>query len=140
MTEHAHSTLPREAKGRMAPPPTLSGDLQSVADRVASWPEVAATTHWHFADQDRVDGIDFYVGAEELGHLHLDGSIHLATTPELGAQLVAEGVGSPFRYARGWTQASVTRLGVAGAVDLFRRNYSRLCPASATSLAPGIRE
>ena len=108
----------------------LKGDLQAVAEAVEAWPEVTATTHWHFADQSRIDGVDFYVGAEELGHLHLDGSIHLATTPALLAELVAEGSGSPFRYARGWTQAGVPRLGVAGAVALFRRNYERLRPAS----------
>ena len=126
MADQAHSTLPREAKGPLAPPPVLRSDLQAVVEAVRAWPEVTATTHWHFADQSRVDGVDFYVGAEELGHLHLDGSIHLATTPALMAELVAEGSGAPFRYARGWTQAGVTRLGVAGAVALFRRNYDRL--------------
>ena len=126
MIEPAQSTLPRAAKGPMAPPPALQGELKTVADAVAAWPGVEATTHWHFADQSRIDGVDFYVGAEELGHLHLDGSIHLATTPELSAALVGDGLGSPFRYARGWTQASVSRLGAAGAVAFFRRNYDRL--------------
>ena len=130
MTDQAHSTLPRDAKGPLAPPPALKGELQAVAEAVGAWPEVTATTHWHFADQSRVDGVDFYVGGEELGHLHLDGSIHLATTPALMAELVAERSGAPFRYARGWTQAGVTRLGVAGAVALFRRNYDRLRTAS----------
>lgn len=126
MIDQAHSTLPRDAKGPLAPAPALKGDLQAVADAVASWGDVASTTHWHFADQSRVDGIDFYVGAEELGHLHLEGSIHLATTPALQAELVGEGLGSPFRYAKGWTQARVADLGVAGAVAMFRRNYDRL--------------
>ena len=126
MIEQAHSTLPREAKGPLAPPPVLKGDLQYVAEAVEAWSGVTSTTHWHFADQSRVDGVDFYVGAEELGHLHLDGSIHLATTPALLAELVAEGAGSRFRYARGWMQAGVARLGVARAVALFRRNYDRL--------------
>ena len=130
MIDQAHSTLPREAKGPLAGPPVLKGDLQAVAEAVGAWPEVTATTHWHFSDQSRVDGVDFYVGAEELGHLHLDGSIHLATTSALQAELVAEGSGLPFRYARGWTQAGVAHLGVAGAVALFRRNYDRLCGAS----------
>ena len=129
--ERAQSTLPREAKGRIAPPPVLGGDLQAVADAVASWPDVAATTHWHFADPERVDGIDFYVGADELGHLHLDGAIHLATTPALLKELVDEGQGTPFPYARGWTQSRVARLGVPGAVALFRRNYRRLRPEAA---------
>ena len=131
MTEHALSTLPREAKGPLAPPPRLHGRPQVVAEMVAAWPQVEATTHWHFADQSRVDGVDFYVGAEELGHIHLDGSIHLATAPDLGAALVAEGLGRPFRWARGWTTASIDRLGVEAAVALFRRNYDRLRPPAA---------
>ena len=129
MIEQARSTLPRDAKGPVVAPPLLKGDLQAVADAVGAWPEVAATTHWRFADQSRIDGVGFHVGPDELGHLHLDGSIHLATTPTLMEALVAEGSGSPFAYARGWTQARVARLGVAGSVALFRRNYDRLRPA-----------
>ena len=41
-------------------------------------------------------------------------------------------VGTPLCYARGGTQAGVTRLAVAGAVALFRRNYDRLRFASIT--------
>lgn len=130
MIEEAHSTLPREAKGPMAAAPRLQGDLQAVVDQVASWPGVEASTHWHFADQTQIDGVDFYVDGDELGHLHLDGSIHLATSPTLSAELVAEGLGAPFRYARGWTQSRVSGLGVDGAAAFFRRNYDRLRPAA----------
>ena len=129
MTERAHDTLPRKAKGRLAPPPALPADLQAVSDAVAALPGVEATTHWHLNDRTRADGVDFYVGDDELGHIHLDGSIHLATPPDLGATMVAEGLGRPFPWARGWTLASVGRLGPDGAVDLFRRNYDRLRPA-----------
>lgn len=126
MTEQALSTLPREAKGLMAPPPVLGGKLGQVADAIAAWPGVEATTHWHLNARDRVDGIDFYVGCDELGHIHLDGSIHLATTPKLGEELVSEGLGRPFAWIRGWTMTSVEGLGVDAAVSLFRRNYDRL--------------
>ena len=130
MIELAYSTLAREAKGPMAAPPRLQGDLQAVVDRVAAWPGVTASTHWHFADQGRIDGVDFYMDGDELGHLHLDGSIHLATSPTLSAELVDEGLGLPFRYARGWTQSRVDRLGVEGSTAFFRRNYDRLRPAA----------
>ena len=128
MIEQAQQTLPRSAKGPLAPPPRLQGDLQAVVEAVAAWPEVQVSMHWHFSDHSRVDGVDFYVGDDELGHLHLNGSIHLATTAALQADLIAEGVGAPFPYARGWTQGSVRRLGMAGAVALFLRNYDRLRP------------
>ena len=130
MTRQAFSTLPREAKGPLAPPPALDGPVRAVVDAIAAWPEVEASTHWHLRDRNRVDGIDFYVGPDELGHIHLDGSIHLATTPELGEKLVAEGLGRPFPWAQGWTMASIGRSGVDAAVALFRRNYDRLRPAS----------
>ena len=133
MIEQALSTLPREAKGPLAPPPVLGGSIQAVADVVAGWPDIEATTHWHLNDQSRIDGIDFYVGADELGHIHLDGSIHLATTPDLGAEMVAEGLGRPFPWAHGWTLARIDRLGVDGAAALFRRNYDRLRPAKTLS-------
>ena len=126
MTDQARSTLPREAKGSLAPPPVLGGTAQAVADAIAAWPGVKATTHWHLNDQTRVDGIDFYVGPDELGHIHLDGTIHLATTPELGGEMVTEGLGKPFLWARGWTTASINRLGPDVAVSLFRRNYDRM--------------
>lgn len=126
MTEHALSTLPREAKGRVAPPPVLDDAIQAVADRIAAWPGVEATTHWHLADKNRVDGVDFYVGKDELGHIHLEGSIHLASDPTLGAELVADGLGRPFPYIRGWTLASMAELGIEGSVALFRRNYDRI--------------
>ena len=129
MIQSAQSTLPRSAKGPLAAAPRLAGELQIVVDQVAAWPGVQATTHWHFADQTRIDGVDFYVGEDELGHLHLDGSIHLATSAALGAKLVADGLGSPFAYARGWTQSSVAELGIVGAATFFRRNYDRLRPA-----------
>lgn len=126
MTDQALSTLPRRAKGPIAPPPPLAGKLKAVADAVAAWPDVEATVHWRFDQPNRVDGVDFYVGSDELGHIHLDGSIHLATPPWLGSELVAEGLGKPFVWAHGWTVASIRRLGVDRSVALFRRNYDRL--------------
>ena len=133
MIPQALSTLPREAKGPLAPPPVLGGSIQAVADTIARWPGIEATTHWRLNDPTQVDGIDFYVGVDELGHIHLDGSIHLATTPELGAEMVAEGLGRPFPWARGWTLARIDKLGIDGAVTLFRRNYDRLRPVVAPS-------
>ena len=128
MTEQALSTLPREAKGRVAPPPALTGKLKAVADALAAWPGVEATeTVRRFDQPNSVDGVDFYVGSDELGHIHLDGSIHLATSPRLGAELVAEGLGQPFVWAHGWTLASIEPAGrgqIRGAVPPQLRSAS----------------
>ena len=132
MTEQAFSTLPRAAKGPLAPPPGLDGALEAISGAIAAWPSVEATTHWHLNDKTQVDGIDFYVGDDELGHIHLDGSIHLATTPELGGRMVSEGSAGHSPGRAGWTAARIDRLGVDGAVALFRRNYDRLRPPART--------
>lgn len=126
MNGKALGTLPRTAKGPVAAPPLLEGPLRIVADAVSGWPGIHTTTHWHLFDQTQVDGIDFYLGEEELGHLHLDGSIHLATNPVLGQALVATGVAKPFRYQRGWVEEQVRRVGTDAAIALFRRNYDEL--------------
>lgn len=130
MSDQALSTLPRQAKGRLAPLPALEGPLREITSVITAWPEVEATTHWALGDASRVDGVDFYVGEDELGHIHLDGSIHLASSPSLGAELVDEGLGRPFAWAWGWTVAKVDDLGVADTVRLFRRNYDRLRPTT----------
>ena len=136
MIPQALSTLPREAKGPLAAPPALHGPLQAVVDAVSGWPGVQATTHWHFSSHKRVDGVDFYVGPDELGHLHLDGSIHLATPPDLGAELVVEGLGRPVRWGQGWAAARVARRGVAGAGGVLRPGPARArwgCSAATTT-------
>jgi Family of unknown function (DUF5519) len=123
MIERALGTLARDKKGAVVLPPALDETLQLVANAVASWPDVIATGHWDLFNPLRIDGVDFYVGAEELGHIHLDGSIHLATSPKLGRSLVAEGLARPFSHVRGWVEEKVPHIGANAAVDLFRRNY-----------------
>lgn len=126
MTALAKGTLPRADKGPVRPPPLIDPPLQAVVDVVAGWPGIETTVHWHLFDKSRVDGVDFYLADEELGHLHLDGSIHLATNPSLGAALISEGVAKPFRYQQGWVEEQVGRTGHDAAVALFRRNYDHL--------------
>ena len=116
-------TMTRAEKGPIAPPPLLAEPMQTVADAVAGWPGVVATTHWHLHRRSQVDGIDFYVGEQELGHIHLDGSIHLATSPTLGKTLIAAGLARPFRHVRGWTEEEIRNIGADAAIALFRRNY-----------------
>ena len=130
MIDQARSVLPWNAKEPLAPRSDLLGTIGRIAEVVATWPGVIATTHWSL-DYSEMEGVNFYLGDRELGHIFLDGSIHLATSPALGAAIVAEMLGKPSRWARGRTLASVTALGVAGAIDLFRRNYDRLA-ATAT--------
>jgi hypothetical protein len=125
MMERTQGTLDRASKGPIAPPPTFKGIMAEVAETVSKWPGVISTAHWDLYDSSRIDGIDFYVGEDELGHIHLDGSIHLATSPSLGKSLIAEGLARQFPYGLGWVQAKVERIGSTAAVALFARNYKR---------------
>ena len=125
MTEHTIGTMSRVSKGPLSAPPVLDGVMGTVADTIASWPGVIATGHWDLYDSSRNDGIDFYVGDDELGHIHLDGSIHLATNPSLGKSLVEEGLAKRFPYARGWVQHRIKNLSASAAIALFKRNYDR---------------
>ncbi len=77
-TDKALGTMARSDKGAVTLPPELDIPLQTVAKAVAAWPGISATSHWHFSDRSRVDGVDFYLHDKELGHIHLDGSLHLA--------------------------------------------------------------
>lgn len=90
---------------------------------------MVSTAHWDLYDSSRVDGIDFYLGEQELGHIHLDGSLHLATSRRLGSALIAEGLARPFRYGEGWVCEKIGRLGPTAAIALIRRNYDRLLTA-----------
>ena len=126
MNNQANGTLSRAEKGPVMPPPSVDAPLQSIVDVVASWPGIDTTVHWDLFDKSRIDGVDFYLDEEELGHLHLDGSIHLATSPSLGRALIAEGAARPFRYQQGWVEERVQRIGPQAAIALFRRNYEQL--------------
>ena len=88
-------------KGRHLPPPVLDAPLQRLSEEVRSWPDIIAVTHWHFSGSGQVDGADFYRGEDELGHLHLDGDLHLATPPALGRALLSAGLARRFPWAAG---------------------------------------
>ena len=124
--DRALGTMRRSDKGAVTAPPLLEGPLGAIASEVSAWPGISVTSHWHFDDRSRVDGVEFYLGDEELGHIHLDGSVHLATSPSLGRALIAEGKARPFPYQRGWVCEEVQTIGVEATIALFRGNYERL--------------
>lgn len=118
-------------KGPVSPPPSLTGPAGRVASEIASWPRIIAATHWHLVRTSDVDGADFYVGDRELGHIHLDGEMHLASVPHLSEPLVAAGIARPFRFGgsySGWVEASIKDDSDAdNALFMFDLNYQRHC-------------
>lgn len=81
-------TMTRTAKGRVAPPPRLPRTAQSVADQVARLSNVTVQAHWEIGSQTEINGTDFYVGEEELGHIHLDGEAHIPIGRSLARVLI----------------------------------------------------
>lgn len=114
-------------KGRFAPPPALPEHAAITSKAIASWADVHARTHWLLGDETEVDGADFYVGEEEIGHLHLDGQAHVATGLPLRKALVAAQLASPFRWSSKFVVHDVARAAdVERALWLFRLAYDRV--------------
>lgn len=125
------------AKGRRLPPPTLDAPLQRLSVEIQSWPGIIAATHWHFSRNGRVDGADFYRGEEELGHLHLDGELHLAAPPALTRALLGAGLAQPFPWASGdeWVLYRIrSEADARHAERLIRLSYDHLGGTSEAEL------
>ena len=119
-----------EEKGPICPPPHLAPHLQTVSQTLQAWEGVLAATHWDLYDTTQVDGADFYVGSQELGHIHLNGEVHLATSPELRQLLVALSLAQPFPFGgdyAGWVLYRIRSIqDTRHALWLFQLNYLRL--------------
>lgn len=130
-----------KSKGAIRPPPKLSGPAQSVSLEIQSWTGIISATHWDFYDRTEVDGADFYVGERELGHIHLDGELHLCLTVGLRERLIDAGLAEPLRWAEDSVQAPISnRKEARTGVWLFRLGYDRLTGTPISELRQRIRE
>lgn len=131
-----------EEKGIFLSPPTMTAYLQMVSNVIQKWENVISATHWDLYDSTKVDGADFYVGKNELGHIHLDGSVHLATTNDLRVPLLKNNLAKKFPYGGqygGWVQSKITsERDVKQAIWLFQLNYERLMGLSIETLISKI--
>jgi hypothetical protein len=130
-----------ESKGEIKPPPKLKGPAQSVSREIQSWPDIVAAKHWYLDDRTQVDGADFYVGEKELGHIHLDGELHLCVTVGLRRRLIEAGLAEALPWAEDCVQAPIsTRTEARNAIWLFRLAYDRLTGTPIPELRRRIRE
>jgi hypothetical protein len=82
-----------------------------------------------------VDGADFYVGESELGHIHLDGEIHLVLTKALRKAVIASRFAEQFRWDVNFVQFLITNEASAQhALWLFRLAYDQLKGANESDL------
>ncbi len=115
------------AKGRFAERPVLAGPSESVARQVEGWSGVRARTHWQLGDETIVDGADFYLGQEELGHLHLYSEAHIAMPRALRNAVLAAGLARPFRWSESFIVHRVKTATEARHTEwLFRLAYDHL--------------
>ena len=132
-----------EEKGPFKPAPLLAGPGQKTVEAISSWPDIISATHWDLFNRSRVDGADFYVNKAELGHIHLNGEVHLAATNGLGVALLQQGLASPLPYGKAygdWVSLMIrTDADADLAIWLFRLNYDRLQGVSMDALTERIR-
>lgn len=129
------------AKGRRLPPPVLDAPFQQLSKEVQSWPGVNASTHWHLSRNGQVDGADFYRDKEELGHIHLNGDLHLASSPALARALIQAGLALrfPFEGCEEWVLFRTrTEADVLHAGKLMRLAYEYLGGAQEDELISSL--
>ena len=130
-----------EEKGKFLPPPILDQYPEVVSLEIQKWNNIIAATHWQLYDRNQVDGADFYVGIHELGHIHLDGSVHLATDKALKELLLSNKLGKKFPYGENWVQFHIgTEQDAAKAILLFQLNYKRINGVSLKDLSVHLNE
>lgn len=129
-------------KGPFKPAPLLAGPGQKIVEAISSWPAIISATHWDLFNRSRVDGADFYVNEAELGHIHLNGEVHLAAANGLGVALLQKGLVSPLPYGKAYGDWVVliirTDADADHAIWLFRLNYDRLQGVSMDALTERI--
>ena len=116
-----------EDKGPIKPPPVLTKFPQQVSKEIQSWHGIIAATHWNLHNRSKPDGADFYVGEAELGHIHLNGEVHLATGSILATALIKNKLASRFPYGADWVTCPINSAeDAAHAIRLFKLNYRRI--------------
>ncbi len=129
-------TMRRRDKGRVAPPPALPRLAQNVATAVAALRGVSAQAHWEIGSQTDVNGTDFYVDEEELGHIHLDGEAHIPIGEALAGVLVKAKLARRFRWSAGFVV--VDTADHERALWLFELRHAQILGASEQDLRERI--
>jgi Family of unknown function (DUF5519) len=128
-----------EEKGPIKSPPKLDKFSQQVSTEVQSWKDIIAATHWDLYNRTKPDGADFYVGETELGHIHLNGEVHLACGKKLATLLIKLKLANKFMYGNDWVTCDIASAEDARhAIWLFKLNYRQIKGASIDDLMHDI--
>ncbi len=135
------SRMKLEEKGKIIPPPVLSKYPEIASKEIQQWAGIIAATHWEIWDRNHTNGSDFYVGEIELGHIHLDGSLHVPSTKKISQALIKAGLAQKFRYAENWVEFNISNdEKAAHAIWLFNLHYDLLNNIEEATLLQRIKD
>jgi hypothetical protein len=100
----------------------VEGIREKIESEVGGWPGVETRAH-------RFGGVEFRVNGHEIGHLHGERMADLPFPVRMREELVAAGAARVHHVLpqTGWVSYRIRgEKDVAGALDLFRKNYERL--------------
>lgn len=98
---------------------TVSGAQQQISQAVLAWDGVSAAPH-------RFGGMEFALGAREIGHIHGDRMLDIPFPKKVRDQLVAAGLAQPHHLLAdsGWISFYIARQpDVQAAIGLLRQSY-----------------
>ena len=128
-----------EEKGNIIPAPVLSKYSEIVSKEIQQWVGIISATHWEIWNRNKPNGADFYVGEHELGHIHLDGSLHIPSTKQFAQTLIKAGMAQRFPYGENWVQFKISdEKSAAHAIWLFKLHYDHLNGADEANLTQVI--
>jgi hypothetical protein len=100
-------------------PMTLNGASAQIRAAVLAWPGVTAHPH-------RFGGVDYRLGARELGHIHGDHLVDIPLPTRVRDEIVAAGLAEPHHILpdTGWVSLYLRAPGDAErAIELLRRSF-----------------
>ncbi len=132
-------------KGKIQAPPIFDNFAELTSQAVQALPNIISVAHWDLYQPNIVDGADFYLKEEEIGHIHLSGEVHLATNQELKVKLIEKDLAKVFEYGGGvydgWVQFTIlSEEDAQRAIWLFKLNYDRLKGLSEQELIDRIND
>jgi Family of unknown function (DUF5519) len=95
--------------------------MNRLVDEVSEWPGV--TSHDH-----RFGGVEFRLGAREIGHVHSFGIVDIPFTRKIRDALISAGRGEQHHWLpdSGWTTIRISEGAENNAAQLLRLSYLRI--------------
>ena len=111
-------------KGVFMPPPKLEKYSQIVSMEIQSWNNIIAAAHWDIHDSKKINGADFYLNEDELGHIHFGGEVHIASDKRIMKILIEKSLARKFIYGTNFLEFTISnKKSAEHALWLFKIHY-----------------